>query len=148
MQSRRNATISVNPIAAKNNIVVTLHLNNEKYGGERHASYGELHGDDTPGLYRVTPMLISVRLIFTSSPSSHPRFLKMEYDIRLTVAPPSMRILEISFPSIWPRMYSGFKCWLDSLGFLNTASLCHTPFRERGNEASICVPRMFKSHVQ
>jgi hypothetical protein len=25
---------------------------------------------------------------------------------------------------------------------------CHTPFRERGNEASIRVPRMFKSHVQ
>jgi hypothetical protein len=23
----------------------------------------------------------------------------------------------------------------------------HTPFRERGNEASICVPRMFKSHI-
>jgi hypothetical protein len=23
----------------------------------------------------------------------------------------------------------------------------HTPFRERGNEASIRVPRMFKSHV-
>jgi hypothetical protein len=26
--------------------------------------------------------------------------------------------------------------------------MCHTPFRERGNEASIRVPRMFKSHVQ
>jgi hypothetical protein len=26
--------------------------------------------------------------------------------------------------------------------------LCHTPFRENGNEASIRVPRMFKSHVQ
>jgi hypothetical protein len=25
--------------------------------------------------------------------------------------------------------------------------LCHTPFRESGNEASICVPRMFHSHV-
>jgi hypothetical protein len=24
---------------------------------------------------------------------------------------------------------------------------CHTPFRERGNKASIRVPRMFKSHV-
>jgi hypothetical protein len=24
---------------------------------------------------------------------------------------------------------------------------CHTPFRERGNEASIRVPRMLKSHV-
>jgi hypothetical protein len=26
--------------------------------------------------------------------------------------------------------------------------LCHTPFQERGNEASIRVPRMFKSHVR
>jgi hypothetical protein len=26
--------------------------------------------------------------------------------------------------------------------------LCHTPFRERRNEASIRVPRMFKSHVR
>jgi ribonuclease HI len=26
-------------------------------------------------------------------------------------------------------------------------STCHTPFRERGNEASIRVPRMFKSHA-
>jgi hypothetical protein len=25
---------------------------------------------------------------------------------------------------------------------------CHTPFRERGNEASIRVPRMFKSHAR
>jgi hypothetical protein len=25
--------------------------------------------------------------------------------------------------------------------------LCHTPFQERGNEASVRVPRMFKSHV-
>jgi hypothetical protein len=25
--------------------------------------------------------------------------------------------------------------------------LCHTPFQERGNEASIRVPRMFKSHA-
>jgi hypothetical protein len=24
---------------------------------------------------------------------------------------------------------------------------CHTPFQERGNEASIRVPRIFKSHV-
>jgi hypothetical protein len=28
-----------------------------------------------------------------------------------------------------------------------TCHNCHTPFRERGNEASIRVPRMFKSHV-
>jgi hypothetical protein len=28
-----------------------------------------------------------------------------------------------------------------------TSDTCHTPFRGRGNEASICVPRMFHSHV-
>jgi hypothetical protein len=31
---------------------------------------------------------------------------------------------------------------------ISRVHMCHTPFRERGNEASICVPRMFKSHVQ
>jgi hypothetical protein len=31
---------------------------------------------------------------------------------------------------------------------INTsATICHTPFRDRGNEGSIRVPRMFKSHV-
>jgi hypothetical protein len=29
----------------------------------------------------------------------------------------------------------------------NSEPDCHTPFRERGNEASIRVPRMFKSHA-
>jgi hypothetical protein len=28
-----------------------------------------------------------------------------------------------------------------------TMDPCHTPFRERGNEASIRVPRMLKSHA-
>jgi hypothetical protein len=32
------------------------------------------------------------------------------------------------------------------LGYM--VSSCHTPFRERRNEASIRVPRMFKSHVR
>jgi hypothetical protein len=38
--------------------------------------------------------------------------------------------------------------WLwhsDTIG--NKPEVCHTPFRERGNEASIRVPRMIKSHV-
>jgi hypothetical protein len=39
-----------------------------------------------------------------------------------------------------------------ALGEMNEAAwrasaLCHTPFRERGNEASIRVPRTFKSHA-
>jgi hypothetical protein len=33
------------------------------------------------------------------------------------------------------------------LRVVGLVGLCHTPFRERGNEASIRVPRMFKSHV-
>jgi hypothetical protein len=39
-------------------------------------------------------------LVFTSSSSSLPSFLKMEYDIRLMAAPPSTSILEIGFPSM------------------------------------------------
>jgi hypothetical protein len=31
--------------------------------------------------------------------------------------------------------------------FKNVHKMCHTPFKEIGNEASIRVPRMFKSHV-
>jgi hypothetical protein len=31
---------------------------------------------------------------------------------------------------------------------LASKPLCHAPFQESGNKASICVPRMFKSHVQ
>jgi hypothetical protein len=30
---------------------------------------------------------------------------------------------------------------------IGIAGICHTPFRERGNEVSIRVPRMFKSHA-
>jgi hypothetical protein len=40
--------------------------------------------------------------------------------------------------------------WLTSLppnSIDSWVSLCHTPFRDSGNEASIRVPRMFHSHV-
>jgi hypothetical protein len=30
---------------------------------------------------------------------------------------------------------------------LNGGAMCHTTFRDSGNEASICVPMMFHSHV-
>jgi hypothetical protein len=43
VQSRRNATIGMNPIVAKNNTIVTLHLDDEECGSERLAPYGELH---------------------------------------------------------------------------------------------------------
>jgi hypothetical protein len=37
--------IDVNPIVAKNNTIVTLHLDDEEHSSERLAPYGELHGD-------------------------------------------------------------------------------------------------------
>jgi hypothetical protein len=87
--------IDMNPIAVKNNTIVTLHLNDKEYSGERLAPYGELHRDDTPSLHRIAPTLLSVRLVFTNSLSSLPSFLKMEYNIKLMAAPSSVSILEI-----------------------------------------------------
>jgi hypothetical protein len=63
MQSRRNAVVGMNPIVAKNNTIVTLHLNDKERGSERLAPHSELHGDDTPGFHRVAPTLLSVRLV-------------------------------------------------------------------------------------
>jgi hypothetical protein len=45
----------MNPIAAKNNTIVTLHLDDEECDSERLAPYSELHGDGTPGFHRVVP---------------------------------------------------------------------------------------------
>jgi hypothetical protein len=47
--------ISLNPIMAKNNTIVTLHLDDEERVCERFAPYGELHGDDTPELSSSCP---------------------------------------------------------------------------------------------
>jgi hypothetical protein len=58
MQSRTYATIGVNPNMAKNNTIVTLHLDDEEHGSERLAPYGELHGDDTPGFHRVAAHIV------------------------------------------------------------------------------------------
>jgi hypothetical protein len=58
MQSRMNASIGVNPIMAKNNAIITLHLDDEECGSERLAPQGELHGDDASGLHRVAPHAI------------------------------------------------------------------------------------------
>jgi hypothetical protein len=92
--------IGMNLITMKNNTIVILHLDNEDCGSKRLAPYGELHRDDASSLHRVAPTPLSARLVFTSSSSSYPSFLKMEYGIKLTVAPSSMSILEISLPSI------------------------------------------------
>jgi hypothetical protein len=90
----------MNPIATKNNTIVTLHLDDEERGSERLAPYGELHGDDTPDFHRVAPTPLSVRLVFMTSSSSLPSFLKTEYDIKLMATPSSTSILEIDFPSM------------------------------------------------
>jgi hypothetical protein len=71
----------------------------------------------------LPPMPLSVKLVFTNSSPSLPSFLKTEYGIRLMATPLSMSILEIGFPSMCPQTYNGFRCWLDSSGFLNMASL-------------------------
>jgi hypothetical protein len=58
VQSRRNTMIGVNPIVAKNNTIVTLHLDDEECGRERLAPYSEFHGDDATRLHRVAPHAI------------------------------------------------------------------------------------------
>jgi hypothetical protein len=47
VQSRGNATIGMNPIATKNNTIVTLHLDDEECDSKKLALNGELYGDDT-----------------------------------------------------------------------------------------------------
>jgi hypothetical protein len=92
--------IGVNPITAKNNIVVILHLDDKECGSKRLAPNGEQHGDDASSLHRVAPTSLKVRLVYINSLSSHPRFLKTEYNIKLMTSPPSMSILEIGLPSM------------------------------------------------
>jgi hypothetical protein len=52
---------------------------------------------------------------------------------------------------LWPRIVMAFPSVapsrLRSMSLSTSESLCHTPFRDSGNEASIRVPRMFHSHV-
>jgi hypothetical protein len=45
----------MNPIAAKNNVMVTFHLDDEECGSERLGSYGKFQWDDTPGFHWVAP---------------------------------------------------------------------------------------------
>jgi hypothetical protein len=55
VQCGGNAMIAVNPFTAKNNTIVTLHLDNEECDSKRLAPNGELHGDDASSLHRVAP---------------------------------------------------------------------------------------------
>jgi hypothetical protein len=47
--------IGMNPIMTKTDAIVTLDLDDEEHDSKRLAPYGELHGDDTPGLHWVAP---------------------------------------------------------------------------------------------
>jgi hypothetical protein len=57
--------VGTNSIAAKNNTIATLHLDDKECCSERLAPYSELHGDNTPGLHLDAPTPLSVRLVFT-----------------------------------------------------------------------------------
>jgi hypothetical protein len=65
-------------------------------------------------------------------------------------------VLSLTSISIISARINMVKKWYDGKGRVSTGErqtptrwlcTCHTPFRERGNEASIRVPRMFKSHA-
>jgi hypothetical protein len=47
--------IGVNPIMVKNDVIVTLHLDDEECGSEQLAPYSKLHGDDTLASIRLPP---------------------------------------------------------------------------------------------
>jgi hypothetical protein len=81
VQSRGNTIIGVNPIVTKNNTIVTMHIDDEECGSKRLAPYGELHGYDAFGFHQVAPTPLIDILFFTSSSSSLPSFLKIEYNI-------------------------------------------------------------------
>jgi hypothetical protein len=114
--------IGVNPITAKNNTIVTLHLDNEEHDSERFAPYGELHGDDTTGFHWVAPHAIKRQFGPHELVILPPSFMKTEHDNKFTTVPLSMSILENGFPSMGPRTYNGFKCRLDSSSFSNKTS--------------------------
>jgi hypothetical protein len=43
---------------ARNNTIVTLHLDDKEHGSERLGPYGELNGDDASSLHRVAPHVV------------------------------------------------------------------------------------------
>jgi hypothetical protein len=92
--------IGVNPITAKNDAIVTLHLDDEECGSERLAP----HGDDTPGLDQAAPTLLRVRLVFMSLSSSLPSFLKTEYE-HLGDRFPIDVTLNIQRPQVLARLF-------------------------------------------
>jgi hypothetical protein len=88
----------MNPIVAKNNTIVTMHLDDEECGSKRLVPNDEFHGDDTSSLHQVAPTPLSVWLVFISLSTSCSGFLKTEHDIKLMAASLSMSIREIDLP--------------------------------------------------
>jgi hypothetical protein len=115
--------IDMNPIMAKNNTIVTLHLDDEESSSERLAPYGELHKDDASSLHRVAPHALKCHvglheLIVLPS--------KLLEDGVWNHVDGSASIDEHSGDRLFimcPQTYNDFICWLDSSGFLNMASL-------------------------
>jgi hypothetical protein len=115
--------IVVNPIVAKNNTIVTLHLDNEEYGSERFAPCGELHGDDASGLHWVAPHAI------TCQDGLHKLnvLLSMFLEHDVWHQDDGSAVIDEN-PRDWPSVdvasiEHGFRCWLNSSGFLNTTSI-------------------------
>jgi hypothetical protein len=90
----------MNLIVAKNNTIVTLHLDDEECDIKRLAPYGELHGDVAPSLHCIAPHAIKCHVGLHKLVVFPLKLLKMEFDIKLMTAPSSTSILEISLPSM------------------------------------------------
>jgi hypothetical protein len=89
----------MNPITTKDKTEVTLCLNDEESRGERVASNSELHGDHAFSPHWLTSSNpVDSHVGLDQLPSKPPSFLNREYDIKLTIAPPSTSIREIGFP--------------------------------------------------
>jgi hypothetical protein len=79
--------------------------------------------------------------------ASHISLEQEECKITIFLRTPENRDKENCFAIYMSLRVSGL-ARLTSYGQHSSDTTCHTPFRESGNEASIRVPRMFKSHVQ
>jgi hypothetical protein len=106
-------------------------------------AYSGLH-DSVWGLAGDLPWVWSVELFLSCSTSAGPgsgaKSLRGE-----VIHVKSGHGVDPYFDIPLPR---SMKWWRKKCFYPRNDASGHTPFRERGNEASIRVPRMFKSHVQ
>jgi hypothetical protein len=100
----------MNPITTKDETEVTLCLSDEECRNQRLAPNGELHRDDAfSSHWLVSPTPLTVMLVLINLSSEPPGFLNKEYNIKLTIAPPSTNMHEIDFPLMRPFMYKAFR---------------------------------------